>query len=71
LHSIGKNWLFIDHPEAGERSAVTKLLSDMKLLPPYRSAVEMECPQGQRLEWWEHESESGQQWFRVAEPSEL
>jgi hypothetical protein len=43
----------------------------MKLLPPYRSAVEMECAQGQRLEWWEHEPESGQQWFRAAEPSEL
>ena len=49
---------------------MTKLRADMKLEPPYRSAVEMECAQGQRLEWWEYEPESEQQWFRVAEPSE-
>src|SRR5579872_1392033 len=57
--------------EGWQTAVVTKLRSDMKLLPPYRSAVEMECPQGQRLEWWEWEPESGQQWFRAAAPSEL
>jgi hypothetical protein len=57
--------------EGWQTAVVTKLRSDMKLLPPYRSAVEMECAQGQRLEWWEHEPESGQQWFRAVEPSEL
>ncbi len=31
----------------------------------------MECPQGQWLEWWEYEAESGQQWFRVPAAPEL
>ena len=57
--------------EGWQTAVVTKLRSDMKLQPPYRSAGELECAQGQRLEWWEYEPESGQQWFRVAEPSEL
>lgn len=57
--------------EGWQTAVVTKLRADMKLQPPYRSAVEMECAQGQRLEWWEYEPESDQQWFRVAEPSEL
>ena len=57
--------------EGWQTAVVTKLHSGMKLLPPYRSAVEMECAQGQRLEWWEPEPESGQQWFRAAEPLEL
>jgi hypothetical protein len=57
--------------EGWQTAVVTKLRSDMKLQPPYRSASELECVQGQRLEWWEYEPKSGQQWFRVAEPSEL
>ena len=45
---------------AGWQSAVvTKLRADMKLMPPYMSAATVECPQGQRLEWWEHDPESG------------
>jgi hypothetical protein len=42
----------------------------MKLLPPYVTAGRVECPQGQRLEWWEYERASGQQWFRALEKSE-
>jgi hypothetical protein len=60
-----------DAREGWQTAVVTKLRSDMKLLPPYQSAVEMECAQGQRLEWWEHEPESGLQWFRATEPSGL
>jgi hypothetical protein len=57
---------------AGWQSAVvTKLRADMKLVPPYASAARVECPQGQRLEWWEYEPESGQQWFRVPAEPEL
>ena len=55
----------------GWQTAVgTKLRSDMRLQSPYVSAVQMECPQGQTLEWWEHEPESGQQWFRAPEKPE-
>jgi hypothetical protein len=50
---------------------VTKLRADMKLVPPYVSATRAECPQGQRLEWWEYEPASGQQWFRVPAEPEL
>lgn len=46
-------------------AVVTKLRSDMKLLPPYASAFEVQCPQGQRLEWWEYDPASNQQWFRA------
>ena len=31
----------------------------------------MECPQGQRLAWWEYEPVTGQQWFRVPAEPEL
>lgn len=47
-------------------AVVTRLRADMKLLPPYVSAQEMHCPQGQALEWWEHEAATGTQWFRPA-----
>jgi hypothetical protein len=44
-------------------AVVTKLRADMLLLPPYRSAAQIECPQGQPLEWWEHDAPGGEQWF--------
>lgn len=52
--------------EQGQTAVVTKRRADMKLLPPYVPAERVECPQGARLEWWEHEAESGPQGFRVA-----
>ncbi len=48
-----------------QTAVVTKLRADMKLVPPYVSATRVACPQGQVLEWWEHEPESGLQWFRA------
>jgi hypothetical protein len=49
---------------------VTRLRADLKLRSPYVTAERVECPHGQRLEWWEYEPESAQQWFRTAgEPS--
>ena len=54
-----------------QTAVVTKLRSDMKLLPPYVSAFHAECGQGQRLEWWEYEPQSGQQWFRAPTEPEL
>src|SRR5271168_2497286 len=40
-------------------AVITKLRADMKLAPPYVNATCVACPQGQRLEWWEYEPESG------------
>ena len=57
--------------EGWQSAVVTKLRADMKLAPPYASATRAECPQGQRLEWWEYEPESGLQWFRVPAEPEL
>lgn len=31
----------------------------------------VECPQGQRLAWWEYEPETAQQWFRVDGEADL
>lgn len=53
-----------------QTAVVTKLRSDMRLLPPYTSATQVECPQGQPLEWWEYEPQTNQQWFRVPAPAE-
>jgi len=57
--------------EGWQSAVVTKLRADMKLVPPYTSAATVECPQGQRLEWWEYEPESRHQWFRVPAEPEL
>jgi hypothetical protein len=51
--------------EHWQTSVVTKLRSDMKVVPPYTSAQEMACPQGQALLWWEYEPDSQTQWFRT------
>jgi hypothetical protein len=53
-----------------QTAVVTKLRTDMRLLPPYVSAAQVECPQGQPLAWWEHEPASGQQWFRAPAAAE-
>jgi hypothetical protein len=52
-------------------AVVTKLRAGMKLVPPYVSAARAECPQGQRLEWWEYDPQNQQQWFRVPAQPEL
>ena len=52
-------------------AVVTKLRADMKLVPPDVSAAHVECPQGQRLAWWEYEPASGPQWFRAPGKPEL
>ena len=41
--------------EGLQTAVVTKLRADMKRVSPYASATTVECPQGQRLEWWEYE----------------
>jgi hypothetical protein len=51
-------------------AVITKLRADMKLVPPYVSAREMHCPQGQSLEWWEYEAGCATQWFRTTAAAE-
>lgn len=46
-------------------AVITKLRAGMKLVPPYVSAEQLCCPQGQPLEWWEHDAATGTQWFRA------
>lgn len=53
-----------------QTAVVTQLRADMRLRPPYVSAAQVECPQGQPLEWWEHEPASGEQWFRAPTAAE-
>lgn len=53
-----------------QTAVVTKLRADMLLLPPYQSAAHVACPQGQPLEWWEHDAPGGEQWFRAPENPE-
>lgn len=51
--------------EGWQTAVVTKLRADMKLVSPDADVRTVACPQGQRLEWWEYEPESGPQWFRA------
>lgn len=57
--------------ETWQTAVVTKIRTDMKLLPPYVTAEHVECPQGQRLQWWEYDPQTLEQWFRVSDPSPL
>ena len=51
--------------QAWQCAVVTALRPDMKLLPPYVTPARVECPQGQRLEWWEYDPVDQRQWFRT------
>ena len=51
-----------------EVAVVTRLRSDMLLVPPYVAWNRAECHQGQPLRWLEYAPEQGQHWFGVAEP---
>jgi hypothetical protein len=48
-----------------QSAVVTKLRSDMLLVPPYANSLEVACPQGQSLQWWEYDVEEQRQWFRA------
>jgi len=49
-------------------AVVTRLRSDVKLLPPYVAWNQVQCHQGQPLRWLEYAHEQGLHWFEVAEP---
>jgi hypothetical protein len=48
-------------------AVLTRLRSDMKLIPPYVAPNRIECHQGQALRWLEYAPEQQQHWFGVAE----
>ena len=50
-------------------SVLTKLRSDMKLVPPYVAWDQAACPQGEPLTWLGYDGWAGKHWFAVgAEP---
>ena len=40
-------------------------------LPPYTSPTQVECPQGQVLQWWEYDDQEQEQWFRSSHHAPL
>jgi hypothetical protein len=51
-------------------AVITKLRADVPMQPPYVGPTRVECPQGQELEWWEHDAEESVQWFRAPPEAE-
>jgi len=51
-------------------AVLTKLRSDMKLVPPYVAWDQAACPQGEPLTWLGYDGRAGEHWFGVGtEPS--
>lgn len=52
-------------------AVVTKLRSDMKLVPPFTAWNQTACAQGQPLEWLGYVASHDQHWFGVTDPTPL
>lgn len=52
-------------------SVLTKLRSDMKLVPPYVAWNLAACPQGEPLTWLGYDGRAGEHWFGVGTEPEL
>jgi hypothetical protein len=52
-------------------SVLTKLRSDMKLVPPYVAWDQAACPQGEPLTWLGYDGREGKHWFGVGAQPEL
>ena len=52
-------------------SVLTKLRSDMKLVPPYVAWNQTACPQGEPLTWLGYDGRAGEHWFGVGPRPEL
>ena len=46
-------------------AVLTKLRSDMKLVPPYVAWDRAACPQGEPLTWLGYDGRAGEHWFGV------
>lgn len=52
-------------------SVLTRLRSDMKLVPPYVAWHQAACPQGEPLTWLGYDGRAAEHWFGVGEQPEL
>jgi hypothetical protein len=52
-------------------AVLTKLRSDMKLVPPYVAWNQAACPQGEPLTWLGYDGRAGEHWFGVGVEPEL
>ena len=52
-------------------AVLTKLRSDMKLVPPYVAWNQAACPQGEPLTWLGYDGRTGEHWFGVGAQPEL
>lgn len=52
-------------------AVLTKLRSDMKLVPPYVAWNQAACPQGEPLTWLGYDERAGEHWFGVGAQPEL
>jgi hypothetical protein len=52
-------------------AVLTKLRSDMKLVPPYVAWNQAACPQGEPLSWLGHDGRADEHWFGVRPETEL
>lgn len=52
-------------------SVLTKLRSDMKLVPPHVAWNQVACPQGEPLTWLGYDERAGEHWFGVGAEPEL
>ena len=52
-------------------AVLTKLRSDMKLVPPYVAWDQATCPQGEPLTWLGYDGRAGEHWFGVGAEPEL
>jgi hypothetical protein len=52
-------------------SVLTKLRSDMKLVPPYVAWNQVACSQGEPLTWLGYDGRAGEHWFGVGAEPEL
>src|ERR1044071_4856989 len=52
-------------------AVLTKLRSDMKLVPPYVAWDQAACPQGEPLRWLGYDGRAGEHWFGVGKEAEL
>ena len=52
-------------------AVLTKLRSDMKLVPPYVAWNQAACPQGELLSWLGYDGRADEHWFGVSPETEL
>jgi hypothetical protein len=57
--------------ELWQVAVLTKLRSDMKLVPPYVTWNQTACPQGEPVEWLGYDHRADEHWFGVGDQADL